>query len=280
MTDPEFDVALITSAFALAAREGWAKVSVIGAARAGALPLEQARLRFSGPNAILLRFGQHADALALAEAADTGPTRERLFDLLMRRFDALQTQRAGVLALLHGLPTDPATALLLGSATAKSMGWMLEAAGVPTTGLSGFLATKGLVAVWLYALNAWQRDDSLDLSTTMAALDRALSRAEQAANWFVRPTAAVDSGPKPFPEPVVDADFNETGTISGRRGHAARRGERVKKPSRSGHAPQSARILPTHRRYGRYKTLQQESSMPNPNFPNSIPPPRAPSSPK
>jgi hypothetical protein len=215
MTDQEFDSAIIESAFAIAAREGWAKVSVIGAARAKNLPLDKARLRFAGPNTILLRFGQHADALALAEAPKTGPARERLFDLLMRRFDALQTHRAGVLALLHGLPTDPATALLLATATAKSMGWMLEAAGVKTAGLSGLLATKGLVAVWLYALNAWQRDDSLDLSTTMAALDRALSRAEQAANWFTRPAAAPESGPKPFPDPVVDANFNETGAIGG-----------------------------------------------------------------
>jgi ubiquinone biosynthesis protein COQ9 len=215
MTDEEFDAALITSAFAIAAKEGWSAVAVIGAARAGTLPLEQARNRFSSTRAILLRFGQHADSLALADAPEIGPTRERLFDLLMRRFDALQTQRAGVLALLHSLPTDPGTALLLAAATAKSMGWMLQAAGVKTAGLSGLLATKGLVAVWLYALTAWQRDDSADLSTTMAALDRALSRAEQAANWFIRPAVTQESGPKPFPEPVVDATFNETGAISG-----------------------------------------------------------------
>jgi ubiquinone biosynthesis protein COQ9 len=124
----------------------------------------------------------------------------------MHRFDALQSNRAGVLALLHSLPSDPATALLLGAATSKSMGWMLQAAGVKTSGFPGLLATKGLVAVWLFALNAWQRDDTADLSTTMAALDRAMSRAEQAANWFIRPAP---------PEPVIDADFNETGTVSG-----------------------------------------------------------------
>jgi hypothetical protein len=95
------------------------------------------------------------------------------------------------------------------------MAWMLTAAGVKTTGLRGLLATDGLIAVWLYTLNAWQRDDSADLSTTMAALDRALARAEQAANWFIRPAPPAESGPKPFPEPIADADFNEIGTISG-----------------------------------------------------------------
>jgi hypothetical protein len=209
MTDDEFEAALIGGAFAVAAREGWGAVDVVKAARAALLPLDKARTRFPGRNVILLRFGRHADALALAEAADSGPARERLFDLLMRRFDVLQTHRAGVLALFHALPADPGTALLLASATAKSMGWMLQAAGVKTTGLSGLLATNGLVAVWLYALRAWQRDDSADLSATMAALDRALARAEQAANWFVRPPP--EPGPKPFP----DAGLPETGTISG-----------------------------------------------------------------
>jgi hypothetical protein len=211
MTDDEFDSALITNAFAIAAREGWSNVTVIKAARAGTLKLEQARRRFPSRNAILLRFGQHADSLALEDAPEIGPTRERLFDLLMRRFDALQTHRAGVLALLHHLPADPPTALLLAAATARSMAWMLQAAGVKTTGLRGLLATDGLIAVWLYTLNAWQRDDSADLSTTMAALDRALSRAEKAANWFTRPAPPAESGPKPFPEPAADADFNETG---------------------------------------------------------------------
>jgi len=215
MTDDEFDAALVGGAFALAARTGWPSVSVIGAAREKDLPLDRARIRFADRNAILLRFGKLADAQALADAPETGPVRERLFDLLMRRFDALQLHRAGVLALLHGLPADPATALLLAHATGRSMGWMLQAAGAPCSGVSGALSTHGLVAVWLYGLRAWQRDDSADLSGTMAALDRALNRAEQAAGWFAPRGPAPEPGPKPFPEPELDADINVSGTISG-----------------------------------------------------------------
>jgi hypothetical protein len=215
MTDDEFDAALVGGAFAIAARTGWPSVTVVSAARENDLPLDRARTRFSDRNAILLRFGKLADAQAMADAPDNGPTRERIFDLLMRRFDALQLYRAGVLALLHGLPADPPTALLLAHATGRSMGWMLQAAGAASTGLSGKLSTPGLVAVWLYVLRAWQRDDSADLSGTMAALDRALNRAEQAAGWFAPRAPAAEPGPKPFPEPELDADINVSGTISG-----------------------------------------------------------------
>jgi hypothetical protein len=125
-----------------------------------------------------------ADEVALEEAADEGPVRDRLFDLLMRRFDALQAQRAGILAVMRALPFDPCNALLLACATRRSMRWMLQAAGAAATGLTGELRVKGLMAVWLWAMRAWEKDDTEDLTVTMAALDVALARAEQAAGWL------------------------------------------------------------------------------------------------
>jgi hypothetical protein len=110
--------------------------------------------------------------------------RDRLFDLLMRRIDALQAHRGGVLALLRALPGEPPTALLLTLATRRSMRWMLEAVGIPTRGINGELRVKGLLAVWLWTIRAWRTDESEDLSATMAALDAALSRADRAAGWL------------------------------------------------------------------------------------------------
>jgi hypothetical protein len=200
MTDEEFDAALIEAAFTIAAREGWPAVSVIAAAREKKLPLDKALTRFSGKDDILLRFGRLADAHALTDAPSSGPLRERLFDLLMRRFDALQLYRAGVLAVLRGLPADPATALVLTTATAKSMAWLLETAGYPLRRLTGPIAVNAVLGVWLYTARAWQNDETEDLSTTMAALDRALGRLEQVAAWLGQHDAA-EPEPKPFPEP-------------------------------------------------------------------------------
>jgi hypothetical protein len=63
----------------------------------------------------------------------------------------------------------------------RSMAWMLEAAELDGSGLAGLARRKGLTAVWLATLRAWARDDTRDLGPTMAALDRALDRAEQVA---------------------------------------------------------------------------------------------------
>jgi AcrR family transcriptional regulator len=199
MTDTEFDTALVTAAFRLAGEEGWRTVNAAKAARAAGLPLAEARARFPSRAAILLRFGRLADQAALLDAPEEGPVRDRLFDLLMRRFDVLQTHRAGVKALLRSLAAGPPAAVLLACATERSMRWMLQAAGVNAAGPGGALQIRGLLAVWLWGVRAWERDESEDLSGTMAAVDSALRRAEQVINWLpgrrtVPPPAPVASG--------------------------------------------------------------------------------------
>jgi ubiquinone biosynthesis protein COQ9 len=209
MDDDAFDRALIAAAFTQAAELGWRHVTVVGAAREAGLPLPRARARFPSRAALLLRFGRIADQAALAELPGEGSVRDQLFDLVMRRIDVLQAHRAGVLALLHALPHEPSTAVLLACATKRSLRWLAQSAGVELTGLRGELKLRGLLAIWLWTLRAWQRDDTADLSATMAALDAALNRAEQAARWLrgrpaPRPSGQPKSQPEAEPPPSSD----------------------------------------------------------------------------
>lgn len=211
MTDAEFDSALIAAAMHIAGERGWRNVTVAAAAREADLPLARARERFAGRDAILLRFGRMADQAVLDGASTEGSVREQLFELLMRRFDALQVHRPGIMALLRVLPFDPPMALLLTCATRRSMRWMLQAAGVPANGLRGELQVRVMVGIWLWGLRTWQQDDSEDLTATMAAVDTALSRAEQAAGWLsgrrmVRPPAEEPAADVTEAEPRNDLD--------------------------------------------------------------------------
>ena len=193
MEDTEFDRALMEAAFNQAALTGWGRLSIADAARSAGLPLDRARLRFPGSAWVLMRLGRLADQAALAEIPAEPLARDRLFDLLMRRFDVLQQHRAGVIALLQALPARPVLSLALSSATARSMGWMLEGSGISAQGLTGRMRVAGLVGVWLYALRAWKDDASADLSGTMAALDKALDQAEKMVGLL--PPSAVKDAP-------------------------------------------------------------------------------------
>jgi glutathione S-transferase len=81
---------------------------------------------------------------------------------------------------------------------------MLVAAGISPDGLAGALRVQGLVAIWAAAFRRFLRDETADLSETMAGLDEQLRRAErwmQRCSW--RPGSR-DEGPRePAPPPAA-----------------------------------------------------------------------------
>lgn len=176
MTTDPFDAALVTAALSLAAEKGWGSFSVQDAARAADLSETEARRRFSCKTGIALALGRMADNAALADDAGYGSTRERLFDLLMRRLDMFQAHRAGVRALLKAMPFDPPMVLALGAATLQSMRRIAEAAGISASGLTGLARASALTAIWTSTFHTWEKDDSPDMGRTMAALDQALDK--------------------------------------------------------------------------------------------------------
>ncbi|MCF3946242.1 TetR family transcriptional regulator [Acidiphilium sp. AL] len=204
MSETSFERDLVKAAFDLAGQQGWRLVSVAAAARHGGLDLAEARRRFTGTVSILARFGRLADAHALDGAMTEGVVRDRLFDIMMRRIDFLQQHRDGVIALLRHAPFDPALTLWLARANLAAMGWMLEGAGISARGLRGEIRKKGLLAVWAWTLRAWLRDESADLAATMAALDKALTRADRAAAQCAHGRAAT---PAPAADAEPDASF-------------------------------------------------------------------------
>ncbi len=192
-TDPE--LRLVAAFWQVVALHGWHGLTMRRVAAASGLSIAELRRRCPSPLDLLRLHGRVMD-LAVLEGTvadqgglDGGLTRDRLFDVLMRRIDAMQPHRAGIVRLLEDLRRDPLLALLLLWELPRSMAWMLEAAAVRTSGLDGLLRVNGLTGVWLATIRAWMQDESPDLGPTMAALDRALDRAEQVAR-----TIRLDSG--------------------------------------------------------------------------------------
>ena len=178
------DSRVVTAALSLAGERGWAGLSTRDVAEAAAVPHEELRRIFPCKASLLAGLARHVEAQATAEPvtfdeADT--TRDRLFELLMRRLDVLEEHRAGATAILRDLPRDPVTALAALPQVMPLFGRILDEAGVSGSGPLGMLRGKGLAAIWLATLSVWAEDDSPDYARTMAALDRNLRRAEPAA---------------------------------------------------------------------------------------------------
>ena len=175
---------IIDAALRLVATIGWRRLSMAAIAAEADLPILTLYRTFRSKPAILCAFFRRIDEAVLAvplEASEDERPRDRVFDLLMRRFDALQSHRAALEVLGRELPAEPLTALGAGARVLCSMAWMLEAAGISTGGLRGIVVVKLTAAAYLATVRVWLRDESPDLATTMAALDRRLRGIER---WF------------------------------------------------------------------------------------------------
>jgi AcrR family transcriptional regulator len=186
---------LVDAALRLAAGQGWRATSLAAIAAEAGLPLDQAYAACPSKHAILAAFQRRIDRAALAGPApeSDASARDRLFDILMRRFDALQPHRPALRAILRDSLGDPAT-LFAAPGLLRSMRWMLEASGVSTAGWRGRLRVHALAGLYLAVLRVFLEDDSPDLARTMAALDRRLRRGE---SWVgvTGPGPAADAAP-------------------------------------------------------------------------------------
>jgi len=172
---------IIDATLALIPTEGWRGLSLAAIAAGAELPILQVYRIFHSKQAILGGLYRRLDHIVLADPPAAEPDerpRDRLFDLLMRRFDALQPHKPALDVLRRELLGDPVTALCAGTSLLRSIRWMLEAADIPTGGVRGAIAVKLAAAAYLSAMRVWQRDDSPDLARTMAALDARLRRIE------------------------------------------------------------------------------------------------------
>lgn len=180
---------IIAATLALAAGGGWRRLGLTDIAAAAGVGLDDVLIPYSTKYDIINAFQDGIDAQMLGAHADAGDrggdARDRLFDLLMERFDALAPHKAALAEIAKDSFVDPGALCFL-PRMARSMTRTLEAAGIPVAGMIGKLQIKALGVIYADAFRVWLGDESQDLAKTMAALDRGLRRAEKAMRFIAR----------------------------------------------------------------------------------------------
>ena len=95
-------------------------------------------------------------------------------------------------------------ALAMGPALRRSMAVLLEAAALPSEGLTGALRQNGLLAIHYAVSRTFDGDETADLSKTMAALDGRLKMAEKWSQLFEKYNKIRDPR-RPAEEPETTA---------------------------------------------------------------------------
>lgn len=109
--------------------------------------------------------------------------RDRLFEVLMRRFEVLAPYREAVRSLYRSARTNPQLAMGLNKLAVRSQQWMLSAAGIGSSGMIGGMRAQALAGFFACAMRTWLDDEDPGLARTMAELDRQLASAERLAGF-------------------------------------------------------------------------------------------------
>lgn len=167
--------------------EGWKAFSFAKASQASSIPLNVFYAHFVSPVDVMIYLFRKIDDevlknLSLSE--EPLSPKDRLFDILMARLDAAQRYKP-VLKIFYRewifAPEETPSFLCQGF---SSMAWMLEAAGLDSRGLKGFLRIQGLMTLYLLMLRTWLEDESPDMGKTMVFLDKGLTRLERFAGYL------------------------------------------------------------------------------------------------
>lgn len=170
----------LRAALELAASRAWSDIAMADIAAQAKRPLSDFHGAASRED-LVEALDAHFDRAMSAEGvpAETSP-RERLFDVIMLRFEAMEPYRAGITEISKFRETSLYHLLRLPNHRLASAAWALASAGLDNdAGAPASLKRVAVSRVIAQAERAWRRETSGDFALTMAALDKGLRSAEE-----------------------------------------------------------------------------------------------------
>lgn len=172
----------IEALMSLVADRGWNEVELAEVAEKAGIPLSTLRDLFPSKGAMLAGFGRMLDKIVLDNANPDlvgEPIHERVFDLMMRRIDAMGPYKPALREIRRAIRRDPLSAAALNQAALNSWRYLLGSVGVPVEDELGMLKIQGAVLVFARTADAWLDDTDDAMAKTMATLDKELKNGER-----------------------------------------------------------------------------------------------------
>lgn len=174
---------ILRSFLVLLAERPFEQISLGDVASEAGVSLAELRAAYGSTFDMVSAFVRDTDRKVLAVPTDDmadEPPRDRLFDVLMRRFDVIGPHKGALRSLAESARRNPFFALALNRLAVRSQQWMLAAAKIDTAGLKGAVRAQGLALIYARVLQTYLRDEDPALARTMAALDRELDKGQRA----------------------------------------------------------------------------------------------------
>ncbi|MBY9067371.1 hypothetical protein K1X12_10700 [Hyphomonas sp. WL0036] len=177
--DPVIEKGLL-AALDLAAGKRWSEITLAEIAAKAGLTLQDFH-GIGGREEILEAMDGYFDRAMSADGVpEDSSARERLFDVMMKRFEAMEPYRDGLRELMKFRESSLSHVVRLPVHRHATAAWALASAGIDDdAGAPASLKRIAIAFVVGETERAWRREKSVDFALTMAALDKGLRRAEE-----------------------------------------------------------------------------------------------------
>ncbi len=170
----------LKAALELAASRPWADIPLADIAARAKLSLSDFHGVAGREDLVEALDGYFDKAMSADGVPEETSPRERLFDVIMLRFEAMEPYRAGLIELLKFRETSLTHVVSLPGHRHASAAWALASAGLDHDGgAPASLKRIAIAVVIAQAERAWRKEASGDFALTMTALDKGLRRVEE-----------------------------------------------------------------------------------------------------
>jgi len=110
--------------------------------------------------------------------------KDMIFEILMMRFDILQSYRNEVISIFNSFKTKPKELVFFMPDLLDSIIFMLGHTNLSIKGITGQLKIKGVLIIYISTFFVWMNDQTYSLEKTMTSLDDFLDQANKIIDNF------------------------------------------------------------------------------------------------
>ena len=172
----------IKDGFYIIETEGWNNFSLKKLAKKLKVDSNKIKIMFRNKSEFLSAFSSIIDERVISqldfEEFKNNKVKDNLFELIMLRFEELNSFKAGLKVLLNDLKKSPCDLKKVTRNVFESMDLFLDIAKGKGNYFVDFIKSNIILMIYSYVFNIWIDDKSKDMNVTMAELDKWLSHAE------------------------------------------------------------------------------------------------------
>ena len=161
---------------------GWEEFSLEKLSTKEKIPINDLKVFFKCKNSIVDKFSRMIDKnieskLRIEDFKDSSK-KDILFELIMMRFDEMESFKGSLLKILDVSKNKPLLISIITKNVMNTMDFFLELSNSYNNYAFDILKKNFLFIIYSISFKTWLSDDTEDLSKTMAELDKLLSTAE------------------------------------------------------------------------------------------------------